>query len=351
MSTQLLNWLNESDYPAASQPPEQYTSDEPISFVAPLTDYSIIRVSGLDAEKFMQGQFSCDLREVTDQQSRMGTANTAKGRAYAVFRIAKQDDDYLIRLPSIIADDFCQRLNKYIVFSKATLSLENNISVIGFSGQSPLLHNLIDKTITLPTGVDSSCEENGNIIIKVPSTANERYEIWCQFEMAKSLLQPQKNTPASVHYSTQSVWDWEDVNAGIADIYPETQESYVPQMLNLQHLNAISFKKGCYTGQEIVARMKYLGKLKKEMFLLSATGSGSITAGTDIFEKESGKKAGSIVRAIAPESNIRGNVSDSLLLAVLDVQTATSNIPLILQDDPSRQFQYLSLPYQNDPNG
>ncbi|UZE95237.1 CAF17-like 4Fe-4S cluster assembly/insertion protein YgfZ [Alkalimarinus alittae] len=349
MSTQLLNWLAESGYPIDSQ---QTDKTERPSFIAPLTEYSVIRVSGQDAEKFMQGQFSCDVRDVTSEQSRMGTANTPKGRAFAVFRIAKQGDDYLIRLPTAIAEDFSQRLNKYIVFSKATLALDENLCVLGFSGDSNLLSNSFKSTHPLPTGIDSSLNIEDSIVVKVPAKKGARFEIFCSIDTAKSLLsKPQGEAPSAINFGTQALWSWEDISEGVADIYPETQESFVPQMLNLQHLNAISFKKGCYTGQEIVARMKYLGKLKKEMFLLAATGTNAITPGTDIYDKESNKKVGSVVRSIFTHSSVRGNVNDIALLAVLDIETAKSNRPLSLENDNSRTFQYLTLPYQNSEEG
>lgn len=343
MSTQLLNWLNESGYPIESLRAEYPKEGELIDFIAPLTDYSVIRVSGIDAEKFLQGQFSCDIREVNSEQSRMGTANTAKGRAYAIFRIAKQGDDYLIRLPSVIANDVYERLKKYIVFSKATLTLDDSIYILGFSGESSVLDNLLNNADQLPTEVDGCIHIGSHLVIKVSSEAGTRFEIWTDFEMVKSLLPPLANDHSKISFGTQALWNWSEINEGIAEIYPDTQESYVPQMLNLQHLNAISFKKGCYTGQEIVARMKYLGKLKKEMFLLSTTSENLIPPGADIYEKSTGKKIGSAVRAIN-----HSNTHNGMLLAVLDIEAAKANIPLSLSEDNSQAFTYLSLPYKNE---
>lgn len=342
MSTQLLNWLNESGYPTESLHTEYPQAGEMIDFIAPLIDYSVIRVSGIDAEKFLQGQFSCDIREVNSEQSRMGTANTAKGRAYAIFRIVKQDSDYLIRLPSVIAKDFCERLNKYIVFSKATITMDDKVCILGFSGSLSALSNLPESAAQRPINVDECININGNIIIKVPSETTSRYEIWSDFEMAQSLLPPLPEDNSKVRYGTQALWNWSEINEGIPDVYPETQESYVPQMLNLQHLNAISFKKGCYTGQEIIARMKYLGKLKKEMFLLSATIESPIAPGTTVYERNTSRKVGSVVRAVNHPST-----HSSTLLAVLDIEAAKATAPLSLSEDSNQAFTYLSLSYQN----
>lgn len=342
MSTQLSNWLNQSGLSI-----ESLSSEMPHSVLSPLTDYSVIRVSGQDAEKFMQGQFSCDVREVGLQQSRMGTANTPKGRAYGVFRIAKQGDDYLIRLPSSIADDFCQRLNKYIVFSKATLTLDEDLCVLGFSGDPASLANLMQTTTELPSTVDSSTQLAECVVISVPSDQTKRFEIWGSIHNTTAFLSAtQSSNDLKVGVGSQSFWNWEEVNQGIAEIYPATQESYIPQMLNLQHFNAISFKKGCYTGQEIVARMKYLGKIKKEMFLLSASDITTIEPGTDLIEKDSGKKVGSVVRAACP-TTLHPEANHCVILAVLAIDAVNSNTQLSLEAS-SRTLNMLKLPYQAD---
>ena len=342
MSTHFVNWLIESDYPVENQYANNTKDIESADFLAPLTDYSVVRVSGADAEKFMQGQFSCDVREVQSHQSRIGSANTPKGRAYATFRIAKQGDDYLIRLPTQISQDFCERLNKYIVFSKATLALDENVCVIGLSGSPQSLNCLLDDTTQLLPEVDDSICIGKSIIIRVPSHHTPRYEIWCELDTAKSLLAPRAEDQQNAQY-TQADWNWTEVSEGIAEVYSETQESYVPQMLNLQQLNAISFKKGCYTGQEIIARMKYLGKLKKGMFLLSASLQPETFPNADIFEQSTGKKVGNVVRSISSNDQ-----DTQRLLAVLDIETAKSNSPLTLAKDTVQEVNYLNLPYTSD---
>ncbi|WP_250657272.1 YgfZ/GcvT domain-containing protein [Alkalimarinus coralli] len=342
MSTHFINWLNESGYPVENQHANNTKDIESAHFIAPLTDYSIIRVSGADAEKFMQGQFSCDVREVKSDQSRMGSANTPKGRAYATFRIAKQGDDYLLRLPTQISQDVCERLNKYIVFSKATLALDENLCVLGLSGSPQSLSNLLDDTTQLPAEVDNSISIGRSTIIRVPSHHTPRYEIWCEPDTAKSLLTDHAEGRQNTQY-TQADWAWTEIAEGIAEIYSETQESYIPQMLNLQHLNAISFKKGCYTGQEIIARMKYLGKLKKGMFLLSASRQPEALPNADIFEQSTGKKVGSVVRSISANDQ-----DTQRLLAVLDIETGKSKSPLTLTKATTQDVNYLNLPYTSD---
>ena len=304
-------------------------------FIAPLTRYSIVRVSGADAETFLQGQFSCDVKTVTLEQSRLGTANTPKGRAYAAFRIARFENNYLIRLPSELAQDFVARLSKYIVFSKAEIAIDEQWCVLGVVGSVNM--GSVDVGSEVPTVVDGTTAEDNSIIIKVPSSTIPRYEIWCNQEFAQSIL---KKSPEQV--STQADWDWFDINEGIAEIFTQTQESFVPQMLNLQHLNAISFKKGCYTGQEIIARMKYLGKLKKATFLLSTSPAVEVLPGATVFESGSNKKRGTIVRTVNSESS-----STTLALAVLDIESVKSGLKLSLSENNNTPVKLLSLPYED----
>ena len=291
-------------------------------FIAPLTTYSIVRVSGADAETFLQGQLSCDVKEVTTEQSSLGTANTSKGRTYAMFRIAKLADDYLIRLPSELAQDFVARLSKYIVFSKATIAIDEQWLALGFVGD-------IDKDLERERTIDK-------IIINIPSSTVPRQEVWCTQDVAKTILEKEVKST-----STQADWEWFEVNEGIAEVFTETQENFVPQMLNLQHLNAISFKKGCYTGQEIIARMKYLGKLKKATFLLSISPAIDIKPGATIFESESDKKRGTIVRSASSETN-----NTSLMLVVLDIESVKSGMAFSLSENSNIAAKLLSLPYE-----
>ena len=305
------------------------------NFIAPLTTYSIVRVSGDDAETFLQGQFSCDVKEVTIEQSRLGTVNTPKGRAYAIFRIAKLAEDYLIRIPSELAQDFVARLNKYIVFSKANMAIEEQWIALGVAGTESI--NILHKQVkSLPEGVDSATTEKDKVIIKVPSSTSPRYEIWCPQEIANTLLEAQKD-----YAKTQADWDWLEVNEGITEIFTQTQENFVPQMLNLQHLNAISFKKGCYTGQEIIARMKYLGKLKKATFLLSISPTTEVQPGAVVFESDSDKKRGTIVRSASSETS-----NTTIALAVLDIESVKSGMKFSLSENCNIPAKCLSLPYE-----
>ncbi len=345
MNTPFINWLKENNIQFGNNTAQQSFDSLSTDFIVPLTDYAIIRVTGVDAEKFMQGQFSCDITEVSDTQSRMGTANTPKGRAYTVFRIAKLNDDYLIRLPADIAGDVVARLNKFIVFFKAQLILDEPFCVLGAVGD--IAEQVAETQLpALPQQVDSVCSNNHAVVVRVPSSTTKRYEIWCNQALAKTLLTNDLAFANAVNRHSDADWYWFDIAEGIPEVYQVTQEQFIPQMLNLQHLNAISFKKGCYTGQEIIARMKYLGKLKKAMYLLAISSKLDIRPNAPVFEKQSNKKLGSVVRAITSEPS-----NETLALVVLDIESAKAGVELSLDEHcetlelGEKSINLLTLPY------
>lgn len=350
MNTPFMNWLKENNIQIGNNTAKQSFDSLSTGFIVPLTSYAIIRVTGADAEKFMQGQFSCDVTEVNDTQSRIGTANTPKGRAYGVFRITKMGDDYLIRLPADIAGDVIARLNKFIVFFKAQLILEEQLCVLGAVGDGA--KQVADAQFaSLPQQVDSVCCDNDAVIVNVPSSTTPRYEIWCNRAVAKTLLSSNLASADSANSYSEADWCWFDIVEGVPEVYAATQEQFIPQMLNLQHLNAINFKKGCYTGQEIIARMKYLGKLKKAMYLLSAPGRLDVLPNAPLFEKQGDKKLGTIVRTVISESS-----NETLVLAVLDIESAKTGVELSLTEHNGtselgdNKLSLLPLPYEENEN-
>ncbi|ABC28630.1 predicted aminomethyltransferase related to GcvT [Hahella chejuensis KCTC 2396] len=290
-----------------------------------LTNVALLEIKGPDAVKFMQGQFTCDIQEITISHSSLAACCTPKGRMVALFRIAQAKPDcYLLRLPVEVAQSFLAHLNKYKVFYKCTVTLLEDWGVIGLSGD---LDSLPSLSSAVPTSADSCQTSDGLLLIRPPGNLS-RMECWLDSAQASKLLPDLDNQCAA-----GAVEDWErlEVLSGLGEVYPQTLDEFIPQMLNLQALGAISFKKGCYTGQEIVARMQYLGTLKKRMFLLS---SETITPapGSAIID-ETGARIGSVVRSAQGQT-----------LAVLDKSAADGKV-LRLEESPTTALQVLELPY------
>ncbi len=238
--------------------------------------YTLIRVSGEDATRFLQGQCSCDVEALGEHEVKYGTCNTAKGRMVALFRIQRDGSDYLLRLHQSLVDKLLPHLSKYKVFFKCELSLEKNLQCIGILPSDALAPEL--------PGDHWQAIEGG----RYERLPGQEGLLTALLELAP---QPIEDSPAE--------WLHQAALAGLPELFEETSEQFILQHLNLQELDGVSFSKGCYTGQEIIARMKYLGKLKKRMFVL--TGSFDLekghlpTAGNAIYDA-TGNKAGELVQ-------------------------------------------------------
>ena len=301
----------------------------------------LISIKGPDAEKFMQGQFTCDLRLVTANHSAIGACCNPKGRMLAQFQIVQvADESYLLRCPAEVAPDFVAHLNKYKVFFKCELNLLDSMGCLGACGDERVLSNIFGP---LPAKPNQVAVKEGLTIIRVTGE-QPRFELWTGSEEASQWL-----PSALQHCLTGNDIDWEllEIRAGMGEVYDATREEFIPQMLNLQSLSGISFKKGCYTGQEIVARMQYLGKLKKRMYLISIDAAANSVAsepGDKLVDAEQ-QTIGIVVRSAA-------NTPDQqLALAVLDKSAAEGNKGLFLEKNQKAVCHIHELPYQVEITG
>ncbi len=231
--------------------------------LCPLTDVALLGIAGPDAAKFLQGQVTCDINQITPNSSRLGAHCTPKGRMVSNFLAARLDSGQIVlRLHKDVLPALQQSLGKYIVFSKAKLANHtSDYLVIGLLGNTAIA--------TLNHYFGLSLHESGNTETNANGTficlSNNRVECWLTTAQLESL----RNKLGDQHcLATQDDWLLASISAGYGDVYPQTQGEWIPQMLNYQvpEVNGISFSKGCYTGQEIVARMQYLGKLKRHMY-------------------------------------------------------------------------------------
>jgi folate-binding protein YgfZ len=245
-------------------------TDSPVSAVADhplpssgwavLNDRVVVRISGPGTDKFLQGQFSQNLDEVTPDRSPRAAAATPKGRAYCLTRMVRSGDDILMDFPSELADDIISHLRKYLMlFRGTTMELVQETRIVGILGNE-LAEKLAQTALSSLEQPGDSCALRDGILVKTQSTAEgtPRFEFW----------QTQDGEVALPDGIRMPVADWQasEIAAGVASLTAATQESFVPQMLNWQHVGGVHFKKGCYTGQEVIARMHFLGQLKKSLF-------------------------------------------------------------------------------------
>lgn len=307
------------------------------TILADLSNMGLIRFSGEDAFNFLQGQFTCDLRKVTPQTAQHGSYCTPKGRILASFIIwqGASVNEYILQLPVILLAAISKRLAMYILRAKVQIQDDSDALIrIGVAGSKActVVEELfqIDRSSLAPLAVIHT--ENASILCREA----DRYEIITTPDKAASIWSQIAShaKPAGTVF-----WDWLEIRAGIPVILPDTQEQFIPQMVNLDAIGGVSFQKGCYPGQEIVARTQYLGKLKRRMYRVNILSSEPVKPGDQLICTELAEQAcGMIVNAApSPEGGY-----DALAV----IQTAnvdTDKICWKSLDGPLLRFQ--SLPY------
>jgi folate-binding protein YgfZ len=302
------------------------------AFFCTLTHEGVLAVRGADASKFLQGQLTCNLNYLSDSRASLGARCTQKGRMQSSFRILLEGDGVLLAMASELLEPQLADLKKYAVFSKSKLTDESAAWVrFGVDHGDAALKSL---GLELPAETDSVVRHDGLIAIRV---SPGRAELWVAADQADRI----KGTLSAVLGEGElNQWLLGQIRAGIGQVMPGTRELFIPQMLNLQAVGGVSFKKGCYTGQEIVARMQYLGKLKRRLYRLQLTAGELPEPGVPLFSPTHGSAIGEVVLAARSEQNIE-------LLAVLQAEAAESgDIHLGALEGPS--LQLLDLPYELD---
>lgn len=231
------------------------------TYLATLKHQGLLAVEGPDAAKFLQGQVTCDVQELNKGVTRLGAQCTIKGRMLISFRAVQLDNErFFLRMCQALVEKALASFGKYIVFSKAKLQdRSENYRRIGLAGIQA--EKLMTEVFGLvPVNKDEWQEASGNILIKLDQ---QRYECWLLPETAERIWDQLAN---HCLLADENWWVLQDIRAGIGEVRLETQDIFTPQSLNYQLINAISFRKGCYTGQEIIARLHYRGTLKRHMY-------------------------------------------------------------------------------------
>lgn len=304
------------------------------SWVAQLGSRAILKVSGSDATEFLHGQFSNDLKQLTGNQWQLSSYSSPKGRLLAVFRIAKHKDNYYLEMPSNIIDSFQKRLQMFVMRSAVTLENLTDEFVI-----CALVGDVVDQLKSV--GVDSvadeyafACSSEDDVLVLREYGAIPRYVIIAQAEKMITLW---KSFGDAVTRLTENSWSLSQIEHGQPDVFDSTKEQFVAQMMNLHVLGAVNFKKGCYPGQEVVARLQYLGKLKRRMYRFSCESQALPVAGSEVTLEGATDAAGKVVSsAFVSDASIE-------LLAVMKVASVDSQNTLALSS--GEPLQLLELPY------
>ena len=257
-----------------------------------LTQPGLLRFTGADAQVFLQGQLSCDVAALQPLQATYGSYNTSKGRMLASFLMWRVGADYFMQLPRSLCEPIRKRLSMYVLRSKVQVTEASEAyAPFGLCGEH------IDAALRsagLPvTTTPLKLIESGDALLLRLDTGR------CLILAAVEHADPLKTALATAAtLAAEAVWDLATIHAGIPIITAATQEAFVPQMANLDRIGGVSFSKGCYPGQEIVARMHYLGKLKQRMVLAHVETDSAPQPGQKLYSSDlDGQSSGAIVNA------------------------------------------------------
>lgn len=272
-------------------------------YFAKLDQEALLHLQGPDALTFLQGQVTCDTRSITPAAALPGTSCTAQGRVVADFLLcAPAADHAILRLRREVRAVLAELLSRYIVFSKASVDPERDdwqVLACWGAGAADALHQIFG---TLPQEQYGVCVGDGYILVQIDA-AGQQYECYLAHDADKD---PRPQFEELMEAGTEPQWQVLQIASGIARIEAATTGEFIPQMLNYDVTGHISFSKGCYTGQEVVARMHYRGKPKRRLYLASASGEDLTTrqpaAGDPLYSAGSTQPAGHVINAATARS-------------------------------------------------
>jgi len=264
--------------------------------LADLNNFDLIAVSGAEPTTFLQGQLSCNLSQLSAEHTLLGTYCDLKGRVISDMRVLWLDQEVLLLCQSGMGNALRKTLDKYIVFSKAKTALKTpQFERYGLYGPDAP-RTVIDLFGAAPQNPGDALAVGEAIVYRLPD-AQARFEILVATDNETLITRIQSLDVTD----DLEEWNLADIRQGIVHIHPDIQESYTPQLLNYDLTGHVDFKKGCYTGQEIVARMHYRGTAKKRLFRASVEG---FVASTESLVLHQGESVGEIVSVALTDAGL-----------------------------------------------
>lgn len=288
------------------------------------TGLTAIEVAGADAAGFLQGQLTCDIHELTECRASIAAFCNAKGRVISTLLVVKTPQGFVLVLPAGLRDTVFTKLHRYVLRAKVQLERDNRLTICGMSGAASLAAGLN------PPETDFAVTLSPEPLVKLPATS--RF-LWLLPENRATERIAELTAKPGVVFGSSDEWRYHDITSGLPWFGPEQSEQHIPQMLNIDQLGGISFSKGCYTGQEIVARTHYLGKVKRALFVAGFSGTDLPQPGSAVVD-DSNRTLGSVLTAASYDGETR------LLLVLQIVDGMPKN--LILDGDNHAQLTLVS---------
>ena len=306
--------------------------------ITDLSSLTLLRVRGADAKTFLNAQLTNEIDTLDANQHRLAAWCTAQGRMLAVFRVFMRDGDYCLQLPVSLRDEVIKRLRMFVLRSRVTVEcVDTELVRLGISG--PSAEALVRGAVGQVPPSDDTVVTQGSITALCLPGVHPRFELIAPLAEAMAIWEASESKAVPVG---AGIWAWFDILAGLPTVLPPTKEMFVPQMANLELVGGVNFKKGCYPGQEIVARMQYLGKLKQRMVRAHVSAEAPV-AGTPVFSPDmpGGQSAGTVVDA---QPSADGGADLLVVAQIASVQRG--ELHLASEVGPLLQIQ--PLPYSLD---
>ncbi len=296
----------------------------------------LIRVCGGDAASFLQGQVTSDTRDIDATHSALSAYCTPKGRMLALFRLFRRNDELLMLLPAERLGATLKRLSMFVLMADVKLQdASGELMRIAITGdRAPAV---LREHIGEPPTEDNGAITYGAITLLRCDSDRPRFIIIAPTDEMAALWTKLAQAASPVD---SNFWRLLDIRAGLPSVFDETAEAFVPQMANLQLIDGVSFTKGCYTGQEVVARMQYLGKLKRRMYSGHIDMDTTPAPGTPLYSEnsQSGQGSGKIVDAVVSD---RGGVEALVIAEIATVEKG----PLHVGDENGPPIELGEPPY------
>ncbi|WP_460909320.1 CAF17-like 4Fe-4S cluster assembly/insertion protein YgfZ [Paraburkholderia jirisanensis] len=303
----------------------------------PLTQFGIIDVNGDDAAAFLHTQLTNDTQHLDAASARLAGYCTAKGRLLASFLAWRTGGAIRLLVAEDVRAAVQKRLSMFVLRAKAKLTdASSELVAVGLAGDvRKALSGVFD---ALPDGVHVKVDGPAGALIRVPDAAGRPRYLWVgpQAEVAARL----PLLEAQLTRASAAVWDWLDIRAGEPRITQRVVEQFVPQMVNFDVLGGVNFRKGCYPGQEVVARSQYRGTIKRRTALANVAGeTDTVLPGLELFHSDdAGQPCGMVVNAASAAD---GGVD--MLVEIKLAALAGGSVHLGAGDGPALTF--LTLPY------
>ncbi len=308
---------------------------QPKLLLTPLVSEALLEVSGPDAVSFLHNQASCDIRQLASDKACYGTLCNPQGRVLADFvALAAAPDTLLLRLRGEILERTLDNLRRFAVFSKVQLrNASDDWQLLGLQGR--VLSDALGGRLPELPSAPLTWTHTADAIALRSTDDTEAVELWVRSSAASDLLSSLR--AQSALQADETVWQAATLRRGVARLSAATSGEFLPQQLNYDLIGHINFRKGCYPGQEVIARMHYKGKAKRRMLLMAAPAGTTLHAGDSLFRAGQAQAAGTVINAALPDRDAQ--------LALVSTTEAAVEEGLLTDAKNGTALELLQLPY------